>query len=222
MVLHTPFTIFKAPDVGAVTHAKFFPHNANSLDELNKHESSLQDWKSISLPDDWSEHQLNNEQIWYRADVILGEYSEQVWAIYLPSVTHNAAVYINGIWVGQGGKFTDPVSRHHNEPLLFNFSSKLLLQGKNQIDIRVKAAYFKQGLLDQFYIAPESQLHDAYVWKKVIRVDLIKWITMVMYVISAVVLVFWLARPQDKIYAFLQEEVDVIVATVAFGMGQER
>jgi len=207
MVLHTPFTIFKAPDVGVMSHVKFLHHNANSLVDLNKDEASQQHWKSITLPDDWYKNHKNIEQIWYRTELTLDEYSEQVWAIYLPSVTHNAAVYINGIWVGQGGKFTEPVSRHHNEPLLFNFSSKLLQQGKNSIDIRVKAAYFEQGLLDQFYIAPESQLHDAYVWKKFVRVDLIQWITMAMYVLSAVIFVFWLALPQDKVYGLFSLEL---------------
>jgi len=207
MVLHTPFTVFKAPNVGAITHVKFLHHSANSLVELKKNDASQQHWKSITLPDDWNKNQQNIEQIWYRAELTLDKYSEKVWAIYLPSVTHNAAVYINDIWVGQGGKFTEPVSRHHNEPLLFNFSSKLLQQGKNNIDIRVKAAYFEQGLLDQFYIAPESQLHDTYVWKKFIRVDLIQWITMTMYVLSAVIFVFWLARPQDKIYGLFSLEL---------------
>jgi len=207
MVLHTPFIIFKSPDVGAVTHVQFLHDNANSLDELIRKETDRQNWQSISLPDDWYENHLNVEQIWYRSEFTLGEYSEKVWAVYLPSVTHNAAVYINGIWVGQGGKFTEPVSRHHNEPLLFNFSSKLLHQGKNQIDIRVKAAYFEQGLLDQFYIAPESQLHDAYEWKKFIRIDLVQWITMAMYVLSVIVFAFWLARPQDKIYGLFSLEL---------------
>jgi len=207
MVLHTPFTIFKSPNVGAVTHVQFLHHNASSLDELIDDKTSKQNWQAILLPDDWYKNQPNVEQIWYRAEVSLGEFGEQVWAIYLPSVTHNAAVYINGVWVGQGGKFTAPVSRHHNEPLLFSFSSKLLHQGKNQIDIRVKAAYFEQGLLDQFYIAPESQLHDVYEWKKFVRIDLNRWITMTMYVLSVIVFAFWLARPQDKIYALFSIEL---------------
>ena len=207
MVLHTPFTVFNSPDVGAVNHVQYLSSNVNSLVELNQQDVSQKNWQAISLPDDWYKNHQNNQQIWYRANVNLEPFNEQVWAIYLPSVTHNAAVYINGIWVGQGGQFIEPVSRHHNKPLLFNFSSKLLKQGDNQIDIKVKAAYFEQGLLDQFYLAPESQLHDAYIWKTFIRVELVRWMTMAMYVLSLIIFAFWLARPQDAIYGLFSLEL---------------
>lgn len=207
LVFHTPFTVFNSPDAGAVNHVQYLSSNVNSLVELNQQDVSQQNWQSISLPDDWYKNHQNDQQIWYRVNVNLEPFNEQVWAIYLPSVTHNAAIYINDIWVGQGGQFIEPVSRHHNKPLLFDFSSKLLKQGDNQIDIKVKAAYFEQGLLDQFYLAPESQLHDAYVWKTFIRVDLVRWMTMVMYVLSLIVFAFWLARPQDSIYGLFSLEL---------------
>ena len=210
MVLHTPFTVFNSPDVGAVNHVRFLSSNVDSLVELNQQDVSQQNWQSISLPDDWyKNHQnnQNNQQIWYRVSVNIDEFKEQVWAIYLPSVTHNAAVYINDIWIGQGGKFTEPVSRHHNKPILFNFSSRLLKQGENIIDIKVKAAFYEQGLMDQFYLAPESQLKDAYAWKTFIRVDLVQWMTIAMYVLSLIVLAFWIARPQDSIYGLFSLEL---------------
>lgn len=203
LVLHTPFTVFNSPDVSAINYVQYINSNAQSPDEIKQ-----QNWQTISLPDDWYNNHKNIQQVWYRANLTLDKDSEeQVWAAYLPSVTHNAAVYINGFWVGQGGQFTDPVSRNQNKPLLFSFSSKLLHQGNNQIDIRVKAAFFEQGLMDEFYLAPESQLHDAYVWKKIIRVDLVRWMTMVMYVLSLIVFAFWLARPQDSIYGLFALEL---------------
>jgi signal transduction histidine kinase len=120
-------------------------------------------------------------------------------------VTHNAAVFVNGIWIGQGGRFEEPVSRHHNNPLMFEFSSELLHHEpsglvENRIDIRVMASHARQGLMDQFYLAPATELRAAYEWKRFWRVDFIQWITMAMYFMGGIVLCFWLARPQDKIY----------------------
>ncbi len=202
MVLHTPFTFFNSPASGEVNRVQFLQSQAESPQQL-----SQQNWQPISLPDDWYQNHKGSEQIWYRANVVLDQSEEKVWAIYLPSVTHNAAVYINGVWVGQGGQFSEPLSRHHNNPLFFSFSSHLLNQGVNRLDIKVKAVHYTQGLFDQFYLAPESELRDAYEWKYFIRVSLIEWITMAMYVLSFVVFTFWLGRSQDAIYGLFSLEL---------------
>jgi len=203
MVLHTPFTVFNSPSLGVINHVKFLVS-----DKTSPLSSSNENWQDTSLPDDWYQNNRASEQVWYRAIVSPPKnFQEKIWAIYLPSVTHNAAVYINGVWVGQGGKFTEPVSRQHNKPQFFSFSSKLLRQGDNQIDIRVKAAYHEQGLLDQFYFAPASELRDAYEWKYLVRVDLVKWMTLAMYVLSVIIFSFWVARSQDSVYGLFALEL---------------
>ncbi|MBL1319476.1 MAG: hypothetical protein COA63_000250 [Methylophaga sp.] len=202
LVFYSPITFFSPPKVSAINNVQFNTGDANSVESLDN-----TNWQATSLPDSWYKNHPEVDQVWYRAEVSLDRVTDEPWGVYLPSVTHNAAVYINDIWVGQGGPFSEPVSRHHNEPLLFNFSSKLLQQGTNQIDIRVKAAFWEQGLLDQFYLAPMEQLQPAYLWKHFIRVDLIRWITISMFIMSLVVFSFWIARPQDAIYALFTLEL---------------
>jgi len=195
LVLFAPFSFFSVADVEAITDVQYKASLAESPQVL-----TADSWQSIGLPDDWYKNHQHVEQIWYRSKVMLDAQADRIWAVYLPSVTHNAAVFINGVWVGQGGQFNDPVSRHHNQPMLFSFSSALLQQGINQIEIRVKTAFFEQGLLDQIYLAPVEKLIAAYSWKHFVRVDLIQWITMAMYLIAVLILIFWLARPQDSVY----------------------
>jgi len=202
LVLYAPISLFGVTGVEAIKQAQYITSQASSPQSL-----SQENWQPVSLPDDWYKNQHNVEQIWYRSNVSLDTQSADVWAVYLPSVTHNAAVYINGTWVGQGGRFSDPVARHHNEPLLFSFSSELLHEGLNQVDIRVKTAFFEQGLLDQFYLAPAEQLNGAYSWKHFFRVAFIQWITMAMYLMGLIVFMFWLARPQDNIYGIFSVEL---------------
>jgi signal transduction histidine kinase len=202
LVFYAPITFFSPPNVSAINDVQFNTSDANSLESLVN-----TNWQAIALPDSWYENHSKIDQIWYRVDISLDSISDEPWGIYLPNVTHNAAVYINNVWVGQGGPFSEPVSRHHNEPLLFKFSPKLLQQGQNQIDIRVKTAFWEQGLLDQFYIAPMEQLQQAYFWKHFIRVDLIRWITISMFIMSLVVFSFWVARPQDAIYGLFTLEL---------------
>lgn len=202
LVFGLTISLFDITDLKAIKQVHFIASSSDAPPLLAK-----EYWQPISLPDDWYQNQHKVDQIWYRKHVALNIQTAEIWAIYLPSVTHNAAVYINGTWVGQGGRFSDPVSRHQNEPLLFNFSSKLLRPGVNQIDIRVKTAFSEQGLLDEFYIAPKDRLIDAYSWKHYFRVSFIQWITMAMYLIGFVIFIFWLVRPQDSIYGIFSIEL---------------
>lgn len=164
-------------------------------------------WQVVDLPHDWSTNEDEQDQYWYRSQVTLSPQQADTWAVYIPMVTHNAALYINGVWVDQAGGFDAPVSRHHNEPLLFSFSSALLRNGSNVIELRVKASYFKQGFLSQVYLAPQSELKPYWQYKHFVRLQLIEWVTVVMFVLSLVVLIFWVARPQDKIYGIFALEL---------------
>ncbi len=189
LVLHYPSNFFPTPDAKPVTNV-----------QMSLKRQGL-DASVVQLPDDWYQSGYQHAERWYHTTLHLDKTKSQTWAVYLPSVTHNAAVYINNVWVGQGGHFESPVSRHHNEPLLFEFASDLLHADKtNKIEIRVKASYVGQGLMDQFYIAPMSSLKAAYNFKHFVRFDFIRWVTFAMYGMGAVVLVFWLSRKQDVIY----------------------
>ena len=202
LALLNPVAFFSVDHVSAIDTVEYIASDKTAPESLQQ-----ENWQSISLPDDWYQSQHDAEQVWYRTTLSIDKQAAGIWAVYLPSVTHNAAVYINGTWIGQGGRFEDPVSRHHNEPLLFRFSSNLLQQGVNQIDIRVKTAYFEQGLLDQFYVAPLDQLIGAYAWKYFARVTLIQWLTMAMYFMGMIVFMFWLAQPKDLVYGVFALEI---------------
>lgn len=201
-VLHAPLSFFDVPTVSPIEKTYALKSLATSPSEL-----SNDNWFSQLLPDDWSKRNHEAEQIWYRSVVDIVDIGNQTWAIYLPSVTHNAAVFVNNIWVGQGGQFDEPVSRYHNKPLLFKFPPEILNTGTNVIDVRVKSTVHDQGLLGQFYIAPSLLLEPSYSFKSFVRVDLIVWLTISMFLMALVVFAFWYARPQDAIYGIFSLEL---------------
>ncbi|EAR08253.1 sensor histidine kinase [Reinekea blandensis] len=151
------------------------------------------------LPHDWHTDGINSTVVWYRTSFNTDGETKQPWAIFIPSVTHNAEIYINGTWVGHGSAPTEPVPRHHHRPLYFEFSSSLL-KPFNEVAIRVEAAHARQGLLAPFYIAPSQQLIATYEQHNLWKVELIKWMTAVMLLTAFIIFWFWLARPKDKIY----------------------
>lgn len=197
LVLHAPIQFFAVDGVSPITEVQSIV-----VDSPVDHPAKLSRTiipEATSLPDDWYHRGIEEQEVWYLLKLDLEPEKAAIWSVYLPSVTHNAAVFINGVWLGQGGSFEDPVARHHNNPLYFEFSSALL-SDVNKIAVRVKASHPRQGLMDQFFLAPASDLRDAYEWKRFLRVDFIRWVTMAMYFMGGIVLCFWLARPQDKIY----------------------
>jgi len=174
----------------------------------NQSDLPAQGWESTVLPDIWYEsHQNKAREYWYRSVIDISNISSDVWAVYIPSVTHNTAVYINGVWIGQGGDFSDPVSRHQNEPLYYEFSKDLLKPVNNEILLHVKAEYYAQGLLGQVYVNSAAELEKEYQFKYGLRYSLIEALTIVLFFLGFVIFVFWLARPQDIVYLIFFLEI---------------
>lgn len=202
LVLHCPFNIFPTPSVTAISTTKII-----AKDSLTPPTIENKNWKTQILPDDWRQSEKKQTMYWYKSHVNITSPAKGEWAIYLPMVAHNARVFINDVWIGQGGKFNNTVARNHNQPLLFEFSASLLNNGINTIDIGILSTSPQQGFLDNFYMAPTEQLYLSWKWKTFIRVDIIRWVTWFMFFTIPVLLLFWLARPQDTIYGIFSLEI---------------
>lgn len=194
LVFWNPATIFPNPKGATLSNVSVI---SNVNETLPPEDSN---WQAVTLPDNWSKRSVDSEQLWYRGEVVLDTVTQQPWGIYLPHVTHNAEVFVNGTWVGSGGRFSTPIARNQNRPLFFAFSHQLLKPTRNEIVIRVKSIHPSQGLLDTVYLAPQSQLQSHYQWKYWLRVKLVTWTNLFMYVIAGLVFFIWLVRRQDQSY----------------------
>ena len=202
--LYTPIQIFDRGTQKPLTSAQFFhtdPFKASSI-ELSRGEQ-------VALPHDWRSARSTDgaavQEAWYRfsldgLDTNPSESATQ--AVYISHVTHNVSVILNGIWLGASGSFDEPVSRYHNEPLLFEFAAKLLKDTDNELLIRVKAAYPNHGMLSGVYVASLADLMPLYELKYMVRVTAIEMLTFAMALLGLVVLIFFAARPQDRTYGY--------------------
>lgn len=197
LVFLLPFDLFTVDSLAPINSVEFVESSAKQPQEIT---SSA--WLPIKLPDFWYSNHQQAVSIWYQTQTQITDLSEPIWAVYLPSLTHNAAVFINDDWVGQGGQFEPSVSRHHNEPLLFKFSSDRLHLGLNKINVRIKSSNGSQGLLGQFYLAPATALQNSFELKHLLRVDFIQWLTISMFVYAGLTLLFFIARPNDTVYGY--------------------
>ncbi len=130
----------------------------------------LAGWQRISLPDVWRvERRRTAVEGWYRARVDLERRPDELWAVYLPQPGFNAAVWVNGHFVGDGGSFDDPIAHNWSRPLLMPVSPALLTSGGNTVDVRLRTDRSAPAVLGQFALGPHRNLAPVftrqYLWQ---------------------------------------------------------
>jgi hypothetical protein len=74
-------------------------------------------WTPQTFPDNWNQSRRGiGGTVWYRFDYRIDD-PALAYAVYLPRVSMNAAVYVNSLLIGTGGSFSEPVARNWNRPL---------------------------------------------------------------------------------------------------------
>jgi signal transduction histidine kinase len=157
-------------------------------------------WQTISLPDSWpqSRYTLGNNG-WYRFNITLDKLPQQDWGIYLPHLNMNAAVYLNGEFLGDGGRFTEPMARNWNRPLYFRAALGSWKVGDNALYIRIKS-YPGYGQLVPPLIGSEEILQPRHSLHVFFQND-INTILMIGTLFAGVfILAIWFSRRSDTMY----------------------
>ncbi len=95
-------------------------------------------WNPVTLPDNWNLSHPDRGGIgWYQFTFFLDRPSHDLWGIYLPRLSANAQVFVNGILVGSGGRMVEPISLNSFRPLLFPVPGRLLHPGNNLLSIAI-------------------------------------------------------------------------------------
>ncbi len=180
-----------------------------SVLELEHAEYVLQDtpptatseWQSVGLPDLWSvNHPGYGGDVWYRLRFHLDEAPREEYAVYLPRLCMNAAAWLNGTFLGSGGRFTEPVARNWNRPLLFLAPPSLLHAGENTLLIRVNSPVYSLGSLSTVQVGPESALRPPYEEKFFLRITLNQTAALIIAMMGMFMLALWWQRRQDTMY----------------------
>lgn len=151
-----------------------------------------------TLPDDWYLTAPTMGVGVYRATIELETVGEP-WAVYLPSVSMDATVAVNGHRTG--GRLSGR-ARNWNTPLLFPVPPVLLRAGANRIEVRVAGAPVGSGLLGRFYIGPYATLAAAHRARTFWKVGVVWAITIGLGILGLFILWLWVNRRQDTIYAW--------------------
>jgi signal transduction histidine kinase len=157
---------------------------------------------AVSLPDDWMDRSVADDELWYRFSIALEERPRQLWALYLPTVHLNAAVSVNDQPIGDGGSFDPPVSRSWPRPLYFVISPDLLHAGENEIRIHLKTEPRGTGLLTDFYTGPDDLLQPAYRLRYALKTAAPTVFTGVLVILAVLLASITLRRRDETLYAW--------------------
>jgi signal transduction histidine kinase len=167
--------------------------------------------EAVALPDRWPERRPAASGVgWYRLPFALDTVPDRPLAVLLPHASMNAAVWVNGSWLGQGGRMDPPVARAWNRPLWFPLPPGLLRAGENAIEVAVVRLPDCYGGLAPVRLGDAEALEAA--WRRTLlwQVELPKAVTAAGLVLALVVLAFWLGA-RDPAYAAFGATVALLV-----------
>lgn len=165
------------------------------------------EWKTQTLPDSWPVNHAgavasNVTSGWYRFRFRMPEAFDPLQAVYLPKLGLNAAVYLNGRLIGDGGHFHEPYSRNWNRPLLFLAPPGLLQPGINTLHLRLLSSAYTQASLHPLQVGPEPTLRKQFERALFLRVTLNQTASLLIAGMGLLMLSLWWRRRQDVAYGY--------------------
>lgn len=160
-------------------------------------------WATVELPEDW--HSITGErplQRWYRLTTTLAVVPSDLWAVYLPSLSMNAEVWVNGVMVGRGGTFGDNPARHWSRPLYFSVPPDRLMAGENTVHVRVAAQPRGTGLLVPLYLGPDQLLRPFWQRRLLAKSTVPLLFSLATGLLAAAAGLIYLNRPIHPVYKY--------------------
>jgi len=160
-------------------------------------------WRAQALPDHWREnHPDAGDQGWYRLRFQAPADRDPLQAVYLPRLGLNAAVWLNGRFIGDGGRFEEPIARNWNRPLLFLIPPGLLHPGENTVHVRLRSHPYTQADLYTVVVGPEKDLRPRFEQVEFLNITVNQTATMLIAATGILMLSLWWRRRQDVAYGY--------------------
>lgn len=161
------------------------------------------DGVAVVLPHRWSSGREDRAVAWYQFHFDLPAIPERPLAIYLPAVGENAALYLNGEFIGQAAPFGEGVPRMHAKPLLFPVDPPLWQAEGNTLFIAVEATPWQRGLLPTPWIDEEFVLAGVHRSQQFLRQSLVRFLGVASLVLGLVLALVWANRRSEPDYGWL-------------------
>ena len=164
--------------------------------------TSTAGWQEVDLPDSWRRQDRDRSKIgWYRLRFSLPELPAEPLAIYIPRITNNVAVYINGTLLGVSGN----IERREvswNVAQHFPVSPGLLGIGPNILDIRLHPDHYARAGISRVFLGSERVIGPRIQWRRFLQTTAPQFISALLGVMAAFSLAIWANRRKEIMFAF--------------------
>lgn len=171
--------------------------------------TSLEGMRPITLPYRTTASDLAADgKVWFRLEMEIDAPRQQrclgtPWAVYLPRINMNAAVYLNGTLIGSGGPFEPGAAVHWNRPLMFGFGPDRLRPGTNVVHVRLHGMMARFAGMGQVFVGPQEALQGAYDSRHFIQIGLSRAVTLICLLVALLMAGMWLAKGRDPTFGYL-------------------
>jgi signal transduction histidine kinase len=112
----------------------------------------------------------------------------------------NAAVWVNGRFIGDGGRFAEPVARNSNRPLIFPVPADAVVSDRNTLAIRVAADRAGAGVLGPVHVGRRTPLQAAAATRRLFKVECLRAIAVCQVMVVLFVFALWRQRRHETVY----------------------
>ena len=162
------------------------PHHAN-------------DWQPVQLPHAWPKQApARTYRGWYRFKLSDTPPTENI-GVYFWRFSMNISVYLNDQFVGDGGRFTEPVARNWNRPLLFVLPQSAWRQNNNYLYVKI-ATYPGWGHLAPIIIDTIDSLQADYDRRFAWQITFSQITFTISLITALVAFILWLSDRSWPVY----------------------
>jgi signal transduction histidine kinase len=164
------------------------------------------EWKDTALPDSWRKNGRTSDGYgWYRlafrlSAATIAAPQTNAKALYIPRITNNIEVFLNGSPIGLSGRVGDDFEETWNRAQYFLLPASLLRQGDNTLTIRLYPDGYARAGVGSVHIGDARVLKDIYQRRYFLQVSVPQLITGVLAVMAAYSFTIWLRRRSETLY----------------------
>jgi signal transduction histidine kinase len=124
--------------------------------------------QEVALPDPWNPR--GREGDWeYLLGFDLPARPAEPWGIYIPRAGNRFAVYVNDRQIGQFGGFAGDRSDHAQRPHFLFIPEGLLVEGRNQLRLRVQGEKARYAGLSSLTVGPAGEVRTLFLWREAVQ-----------------------------------------------------
>lgn len=155
------------------------------------------------LPDPWRDRRPEAGGLaWYRFWLDPATGGDSRCGVLLPDVNMNAALFVNGEWIGDGGSMEEPVAHNFNRPLYFSFPSSLLHGEGDRLDVLLYGYADHFGRLAPIVVGPHRELEPVYESLYLRQITMAQAGTALAFVTALFAGAIWMGSSFQALYGF--------------------